>query len=293
MREAAPGRTAFILAGGGSLGAVEVGMLKALSARGTKPDLVVGSSVGAINGAYFAAQPDAAGVARLESIWHGLRRPDIFPLEPVGGLLAFLGRRTHFIDPARLAELLEKHLTFRRLEDTAIPCHVIATDVLGGAEVCLSKGPAIEALLASAAIPAVFPPVRIGDRFLIDGAFANNTPVSTALSFGATRLVVLPTGFSCSIERPPAGAIAMALHAVNLLMARQLLLDIERFSARAEVVVLPPLCPLGISSYDFSHSDELIDRAAQSTQRWLEDHPLPDGCVPSSLKPHRHRRADG
>ena len=183
--------TAFVLAGGGSLGAVQVGMLKALARSNIVPDLVIGASVGAINAAYFATAPSAEGVARLERIWLGLRSADVFPLSPVNSLLAILGKRDHLISPARLRALIESELTCERIEHTKLPCYVVATDVLEGTEVCLSRGPLAPALLASAAIPAVFPSVWVEGRYLIDGGVANNTPISSAVKLGASRIIVL------------------------------------------------------------------------------------------------------
>jgi len=283
-------RTAFVLAGGGSLGAVEVGMLQALVERGIAPDLVVGASVGAINGAYFAGRPDRAGVESLAGIWRDLRRGDVFPLGLIGGFLAFIGRRPHLLAPDRLRALLVRHLAFARLEEAKVSCHVVATDVLSGEEVCLSSGPAVESVLASAAIPAIFPPVRIADRQLSDGALASNTPLSAALGLGAERLIVLPTGFSCTLKNPPSSSLGMALHAVNLLTTRQLVVDIDRFSSTAEIVVVPPLCPLNVSSGDFSHSAKLIDRAAKSTRQWLDGGGLSIRQVPGALRPHTHQK---
>src|SRR5258706_477734 len=156
-------------AGRGSLGAVQVGMLKALTRQGMIPDFVVGASVGAINGAYFAAQPDDEGMKRLERIWSRLHRADIFPLSLFNSLLAILGRRDHLVTSSPLRLLIESELPCENLEDAKIPCHVVATDVLDGTEVAISTGSLTSALLASAAIPAVFPPVAFGGRRLMDG----------------------------------------------------------------------------------------------------------------------------
>ena len=133
MRERADAKTAFVLAGGGSLGAVEVGMLEALVEHGVGADVVVGSSVGAMNGAYFAARPHAAGVQELRRIWLGIHRRHAFPLTPVGGLLSLLSRRNHLSDPRGLRRLVERHLPVRELAETAIPCYLVATDILTGA----------------------------------------------------------------------------------------------------------------------------------------------------------------
>jgi NTE family protein len=283
-------RTAFVLAGGGSLGAVQVGMLKALTRLGVVPDFVVGASVGAINGAYFAMEPDAQGVARLERVWLRLRRSSVFPFSAASGILAIFGRRDHLVTPALLRALIASELPRQRLEEARIPCYVVATDVLTGAEVALASGSAVTALLASAAIPAVFPVVSINGHHLMDGGVSNNTPISTAFDLGATRVVVLPTGMSCALTGPPRGAVALALHALNLLVMRQLLKDIERFASRLELVVLPPLCPLTTNAYDFSHTPELIHRAEAATRLWLKKNGLLGVGAPVELQPHFHRQ---
>jgi NTE family protein len=282
-------KTAFVLAGGGSLGAVQVGMLKALTRAGIVPDLVVGASVGAINGAYFAAEPDDAGVKRLERIWSRLHRADIFPLSPLNSLLAILGRRDHLIASSALRQLVESELPCEKLENAKIPCYVVATDVLDGTEVPIAAGPLVIALLASAAIPAVFPHVTLDGRHLMDGAITNNTPISTALKLGATRVIVLPTGMSCALEKLPRGAVGFALHALNLLVMRQLLNDIERYSDRAELVIVPPLCPVSVSAYDFSQTADLIRRAEATTRLWLKKKGLEREGAPGELLPHEHQ----
>ncbi len=284
-------KTAFVLAGGGSLGAVEVGMLQTLVDRGISADLVVGASVGAINGAYFAAFPDAEGVRKLARIWRGLSWRDVFPFSPFGPLLSFFALRNYLVDPTPLRRLLERHLPYRDLGQTAIPLHVVATDILTGTEVVLSSGPAIEAVLASSAIPAVFPTVQLEGRYLADGGIANNTPISVAVALGADRVVVLPTGFSCDVAEPPRTSMDMALHGMGLLIARQLITDIERLSDSSVALrVVPPLCPLETTPADFSRASELIDRAAKATSEWLEEGGLDTPAIPDHMRPHSHAR---
>ena len=287
MSAASP-RTAFVLAGGGSLGAVEVGMLEALLEAGVSADLVVGSSAGAVNGAFFAGRPDVVGVRALRAIWQGLRAGDVFPFSPLGSLLGVLAVRDHLVDAGPLAKLLKKHLTYRVLEDAAVPVHVVATDVLTGHEVVLSRGPVIPAVLASAAIPGVFPPVRIGGAHLFDGGIASNTPIAAALDLGAERIIVLPTGYSCEMKRPPSSALGMALHGLNLMIARQLVVDVERFAERTQIRVVPPLCPLATQPFDFSDAAGLIERAATATREWLQRGGLDHAGIPHELPPHTH-----
>ncbi len=288
-RNRAP-KTAFVLAGGGSFGAVQVGMLRELVGDGIVPDFVVGSSVGAINGAYFAGAPNVEGVAQLEAIWRGLHRRDVFPIT-WRSIIRLFTHHDYLVDSCGLRALLEQRLPYRNLEDAVVPVHVVATDVLGGGTVRLSTGPAADAVLASCAIPAAFPPVRIGERQLMDGGVASNTPISVAVELGAKRLFVLPTGFACTLESPPRGAIANALHGLNLLVASQLVREVERYRGEAEIITVPPLCPLAVSPYDFSHAGELIERAAAQTRRWLERRGLDEHRIPGALRPHSH--ADG
>ena len=280
--------TAFVLAGGGSLGAVQVGMLAAFARRDIVPDFVIGASVGAINAAYYAAEPNARGVERLKSIWLRLRRADVFPLSPLASVLGFFGKADHFVAPAPLRALIESALPLKRLEEAPLPCHVVATDALEGTEVVLSSGPVATALLASAAIPAVFPPVKVAKRFLLDGGVANYTPISTAVKMGATRVIVFPTGISCTLAKPPRGALALALHALNLMAMRQLVNDIERFATVLDVVTVPPLCPLATTTYDFSQSAALIRRAEAATRLWLRTDGLLRVGPPPELLPHSH-----
>jgi NTE family protein len=280
-------RTAFVMAGGGSLGAVEVGMLRALLDRDVTADFVVGASAGAINAAYFASDPTPQGVARLTEIWCTLKRRDLFPFS-FANLFGLLSGRDHLCGHDGLRRVLQKHLPYRTLEEARVPLHVVASDLVTGDEVLLSSGVAVEAVLASAAIPGVFPPVDVGGRLLVDGGVANNTPISSAVRLGATRVLVLPTGFACAMRQVPTHAIARAMHALNLLVVRQLLNDIEYYRHVVELRVVPSLCPLDTSPYDYSASASLIDRAALTTRAWLDDGGLERSDIPMQLHVHTH-----
>ncbi|MDQ6869442.1 MAG: patatin-like phospholipase family protein, partial [Pseudomonadota bacterium] len=179
------------------------------------------------------------------------------------------------------------NLPYARLEDAAIPVHVTATS-LEGMAVLLSKGPAIDAILASAAIPGIFPPVRIDGQSLMDGAIANNTPILDARDLGASRIVVLPTGIACAMKEPPKGVMAKALHAITLLVAWQLIRDFERLADEIDLCVVPPLCPLDVSPYDFSASRHLMRRAEESTRKWLDGGGLSRRFQPQEFQAHHH-----
>lgn len=278
--------TAFVLAGGGSLGAVQVGMLHALLEHGVHADFVVGSSVGAINAANFAGNPTIEGILQLEELWARIRRADIFPLS-WSSLRALLKRSDSLVDPGNLGRLLADNLPYKDIADARLPLHVMATDQQGMG-VRISQGNVVQAVLASAAVPGIFPPVVISGRPLMDGAIAANTPLCMAADLGATRIIVLPTGYACALGTAPKGVIGRILHAITLLVAWQLMHEIAAMADRAVVHVAPALCPLAISPYDFSASRQLIARSRRSTHRWISEGGLSRPASPSELKAHHH-----
>lgn len=280
-------KTALVFAGGGSFGAIQVGMLHSLVANGVSADMVVGSSVGAINGAYFAGTPTLKGVLDLETIWRGLTRHDVFPIT-WRTLLGFIWRRDFLISHEGIRKLLEDHLPFRNLQDARLPIHIVTTDIVSGESVVLSEGSAIEAIVASTSIPGAFAPVPYKDRYLADGAISANTPIKVAVEKGARRLIILPTGYACASDKPPVGAVANALHALTLLIARQMVSDLEELPADIEYFVVPPLCPLLGSPYDFSLTSEHIERSIRSTDEWLAHNGLEKKRIPGELRTHGH-----
>jgi NTE family protein len=282
-----PTRTAFVFAGGGSFGAIQVGMMHSLAAHGVSADMVVGSSVGALNGAYYAGDPTLKGVLQLETIWRGLRRHDVFPIT-WRTLLGIIWRRDFLIPHDGVQKLIDDHLPYRNLEDAELPVHIVTTDIVSGDSVVLSEGPAAQAIIASTAIPGAFAPIPYEDFYLADGAISSNTPVRVAVSKGANRLIILPTGYACAPHAPPVGAVANALHALTLLIARQLVAELEGLDPSIEYFVVPPLCPLVGSPYDFSRTADHIERAIHSTDAWLAQNGLEKSGIPEEMRPHSH-----
>jgi NTE family protein len=263
---------ALVLSGGASLGAIQVGMLRALVDHGVRPDVVVGTSVGAVNGAFVASRGFTAEcVDELGALWLEVRRGDVFPVAPVTGMLAMAGARSHLVPVAGLRRLVARHVRCDRLEDLPTPLHVVACDLRTGAEVRLSQGPLVDALLASAAIPGVFPPVPWGDRVLIDGGVIDNTPVSHAVELGADEIYVLSTAGPCTMTEPPRGALGVLVHATSLMIGQRFAGEALALGRRPGVTILPPPCPIGVHPMDFGHSAELIARGEASARAFLEE----------------------
>jgi NTE family protein len=264
-------RTAFVLSGGASLGALQVGMLEALYERGITADFLVGTSVGALNAAFVASRPQSSQTAReLGRVWRDLQREDVFPVSLSALVGGVCGRRDHLVPDRELRRLIRKYVEFDDLAEAPIPLHLIAFDLLEAREVRLSEGPAVDAVAASASIPGIFPPVAIGERRLIDGGVVNNTPISHAIELGAERIYVLPT--QAPHDRParvPTCALDAAIQGLQLLMGCRLEADIARFSAAAEVILLPAPNAGCVQPTSFEHSHRLIADARAAARRAL------------------------
>jgi NTE family protein len=266
--------TAFVFSGGASLGALQVGMLHALYERGIAPDLLVATSVGALNAAFVASRPQTVTTAReLGRVWRNLHREDIFPVSMgalVGGLC---GRRNHLVPDRGLRQLVRRHLEFDELAGAAIPLHLVAFNLIERRELLLSEGPAVDAVMAAASVPGVFPPVELADRLLIDGGVVNNTPISHAVELGAERIFVLPTRDPGSLTAPaPQTALDTAIYGHGLLIEDRLETDIARYSRDVELVVLPPANPACVQPTSFDHSARLINQALIAARAELARH---------------------
>src|ERR1700677_1360118 len=212
------GPVAVVFQGGGSLAAPQVGMLRALCEAGVVPDLVIGSSAGALNAVAFASDPGLPGVGRLESVWMSLRRRRVAPFSVRAALAAVAGRGDGLVSNSALRALIESAAVAGTLGGTSIPAHVVATDLASGAPVVLSAGETVLALLASCAFPGLYPPVAVGERLLVDGGVSADVPVLQAEALGARVTYVLPAA-GCDAPRSVLhGPMPLAYHALNQLL---------------------------------------------------------------------------
>jgi NTE family protein len=267
--------TAIVLSGGGNLGAMQAGSVVALFEAGIEPDLLVGTSVGAMNSAFLATHPGLQGARALRDAWVALRRAEAVQLDPLLAFMGFFGLRDHLVSAKQLRQLLAKWIPIDRFEQSSLPFAVVATDALSGEAVLVTKGEVGPALAASSAIPGIFPPVSVGGRWLIDGSLSSNHPVLEAQDLGADEIYLITT-VTAPRTVPPRGAVAVAMNSVSLLTTRVARLQLAEALRRAErlgghVHVVPSAEPLAPGPFDYRRSAELAEQAYRRTLQWLSE----------------------
>ncbi|HEX8970618.1 patatin-like phospholipase family protein, partial [Oryzihumus sp.] len=185
---------AFVLGGGGVLGAAQAGSLLALLEHGITPDLVVGTSVGALNGAFLSADPTVEGVGRLTQVWQGITSSDVLGGSMLHRVATLARHGTHLHSNAPLRAMVERHLPGARIEELAVPFQCVAACIETAEAHWFDHGPLADAVLASSAVPGLLPPVRVGDRHFIDGGIVQSVPVARAVALGARTVYVLHVG---------------------------------------------------------------------------------------------------
>ena len=272
-------RTAFVLSGGGNQGVSQVGMLRALVERAIEPDVIIGTSVGALNGAVVATSPVLAQIEHLEDVWRGLTGERVFPGGAWRRAWNLVRRDDHIISNEGLHSIISGTLIAETFGDLVVPLRVVTADLETGTEVVFASGPLQPALLASAALPGIFPPVRMDDAVLVDGAVVNLVPISHALAGPVDRIFVLDVSDPMS-DRPLRSPLDVVVRAMAISRDQRFDLELQWVPDDVELVVLPP--PQDDRDFfDFSGGQELMDSACKLAHRALDDH---------ELRPDRQRR---
>jgi NTE family protein len=265
-------RTAFVLSGGGNQGVSQVGMLRALLERGIEPDVVIGTSVGALNGAVVATDPVITQLDHLEEVWAGLTTELVFPGGALRRAWNLLRRGDHLISNEGLRTLIDGTLIADTFGALAVPLRVVAADLESGSELVLAAGALRPALLASAALPGIFPPVRMADAVLVDGAVVNLVPISHALAGPVDRIFVLDVSDPMG-DRPLRSPLDVVVRSMAISRDQRFDLELQWVPPEVELVVLPP--PRDDRDFfDFSGGRELMDQAMALAHRALDDHEL-------------------
>ena len=260
---------AVVLSGGGSLGAIQVGALRALFEAGIRPDVFVGCSVGALNAAFMAVDPSVDRVHELRDLWLSLDRDDIFPSSRRSVVGHVVRRDMHLYEPHGLENLVSRLMPARDLAELAVPVHVVTTDLVTGHPVWWTAGDAHRILVASASLPALLPPVSLGDSLHVDGGVTCPVPVQRAIELDAQRIwVVDVTGGS--LGRRDARMNALDVLLMSFAISRYRLAKLEFPETSSRPIIPMPRVELGHHEMrDFSRTAELIERGYEAGRQML------------------------
>lgn len=284
---ALPRPVVYVFGGGGARGAAHAGQMKALHETGLRPDAVIGTSVGSISAAVTAEDPSTAA-AKMVEVWLAIRKGNVFPGSPLDQV-AMLGRtKTHMYSSAALRKTLRAHIETVRIEDLALPYAAVTTDYESAQPRVLMSGALENAIVASAAIPGVYPMVEIGGRMLCDGGVVSNVPVIEAQLLKPKSMVVLDCIGPVDTSRK--NIIDIVAGSAGIMQHKQRVADIATVTDDFPIVYMPPPRSAG-SPLDFSHTQELIDDTYESGVQFLanimiRENPFPAlyGQIPSSLE---------
>jgi NTE family protein len=248
---------AFVLSGGANRGAIQAGALLAAFEHGIRPDLVVGTSVGALNAAYLAWRPDLDRAGELVEIWRTMPKRGLFETSALRRLINLVRFRDRLLSPAPLIGLISE-LEYTRIEETEIPLVIVATDLRSGDEILFRDGSVMSALLASTAMPGMLPPVEVDGRLCVDGGVTSHSPIAAAIQAGARRCVVfdlLPP-----LECGPSGSspLSVIMRAINIGGRQRTLAELACPPDGVTIDHLPLPCDQPLRLDDLSHCDELI-----------------------------------
>jgi len=260
------GKTAVVLSGGGNRGVTQVGMLRALVEAGVRPDVVIGTSVGSLNGAALARDPSPAGIDVLTEVWNSLDKDHLFPDSALTRAWRLASRKRYIWGNEGLSEVID---TFGvdEFSELAVPLRVITCDLASGEEAVFGAGPLKPALLASCALPGGYPPIEHDGRLLVDGGVINNVPVSHALSGPVNHVYVCDTSADLDIGLPRS-AIEVMLRAFAIARQGRARRDLERYEHDPRVTFLPRVVDRR-RPFDFTGGDELMEAGYTSARDFL------------------------
>lgn len=275
-------RVAFVLGGGGTNGASEVGMLRALLEGGVIPDLVVGTSVGALNGAAVAAEPTVESAMRLQEVWLHLDHRQVFGGSIIAGATGLFRNRTHLHSNTALRRLIKSALPVSTFEELAVRFQCVAASIERAGEHWFEAGSLVDAILASSAVPGVLPPIQIGGEHFVDGGIVNSIPISRAVELGAREIYVLQVGRIESPLKPPKTPLEVGLVAFEIARRHRFTRDLTNLPRGSILHVLPTGDPKRPNISQLNYRDlkgigRRIERAYEATRKYLAS-PNPVGA---------------
>ena len=249
----------LVLSGGGAMGALQVGLLRVLTRRGFQPSRIVGTSVGALNGAFLAFYPGMAGVERLAEIWRSLEHARFIHINPVRVAYRLASRQRYLFSNEFLQRLVAEHSAEDDFAATRVPLYVTATNLTTSRKHVFSEGPVSQAVLASTAIPGVFSPIEIDGQWFIDGGVVANLDLATAVELGAREILAIDLSH-CLDHRSPSNLIGVITRTVDIVMRERVERELAFLDRRARITLIQPHIAEGPGAGDLRHVSRLIER---------------------------------
>jgi NTE family protein len=269
-RFSADERPALVLSGGALLGAVQVGVLKVLFQAGFRPSLVVGTSVGALNGAFVAFHPKDGAIEQLEAIWHDLRASRVFGRNPLRMAYTLLNRGNCIFGNDLLEKIVCRELPVDDFAAAKVPLYLTAANLTKGEKVVFQEGPVSRAVLASTAVPGLFCPVESGGDLLVDGGLVANLDIETAIRAGAKEILAIDlTGLADSYQS--SNILGVLNRSMEILLREQVQRDIERFSTEVRITVVRPQFQHQHTISSFTHISHLIEKGESLGRRLVDE----------------------
>lgn len=277
LPERQPPEVAFVLSGGASLGAAQVGMMRALLERGIMPDLVVGTSIGAWNGLWIAAHPDLASLDDLEKIWKTITLNELFGGNPINIVANLATKRPYLMANDGMRHILARAAEIGGLQDITfeqlqVPLKISASNLMRGTTEIFEHGPVTPPLMASSAIPGLFPPVTIHDQQYVDGGLLDNGGVSVAVEAGAKRIYVMSAMYGGESTVPVTNLVDLMVRSLHLIAASHVHNAIARYAGQAEFILIEDDRSAKSSALDFRHATEYFVSGYLAAQKALELH---------------------
>ena len=274
-------RVAFVLGGGGVLGASEVGMLRALIEADVRPDVVLGTSIGAINGAMIAADPSIAAIERLTELWQELIGGNIFGGSLLSQTKTLIRTKTHLHQADPLRDLLHAEFGDRSIDDLTVHFGCVAASIEKASEHWFTDGPIVDAVLASSAVPGLLAPVEIDGEHFMDGGLVNSIPVGRAIELDAHTVYVLQVGRIETPLKAPRRPWEVGTVAFEIARRHRFSTAMATLPTHVKVHVLPTGNPVKVGGRqqfhyrDFSAVPERIRSAYDATRAYLEAEATP------------------
>ncbi len=241
------------------MGALQAGLLRALVRSGFRPSRIVGTSVGALNGAFLAFYPDTTGTDRLAEIWSSLENERFMSFNPVRVAFRFARGRRHLLDNDFLRRLVAEHAVEDDFAAAQVPLFVTTTNLTTGRKQVFNQGSVSQAVLASTAIPGVFPLVEINGHAYIDGGVAANLDLETAIEHGAREILAIDLSHCFELPRPKT-VIGVITRTVDIVMRDRVKRDIELLSQKADITLIQPKIEEGPGIGELRHVSRLVER---------------------------------